>query len=101
MKINLKLTLEEIAEGVEKTIKVKSYKNCTKCEGTGAKSKSGYSKCSHCNGTGEIRQATRSIFGQFINVTMCNFAAAKEGSLRKNVMNAEVKEELNPNQLSK
>ncbi|MBK9405107.1 MAG: molecular chaperone DnaJ [Ignavibacteria bacterium] len=82
MKINLKLTLEEIAEGVEKTIKVKSYKNCTKCEGTGAKSKSGYSKCSHCNGTGEIRQATRSIFGQFINVTMCNFCGG-EGRIIK------------------
>ncbi|MCY7360730.1 MAG: molecular chaperone DnaJ, partial [Ignavibacteria bacterium] len=73
LKINLKLTLEEIAEGVEKTLKVKKYKVCSKCEGSGAKSKSGFSKCSHCNGSGEIRQATRSIFGQFINVTMCNY----------------------------
>lgn len=82
MKINLKLTLEEIAEGVEKTIKVKKLKTCTKCEGSGAKSKSGYSKCSHCNGTGEIRQATRSIFGQFINVSMCNYCGG-EGRIIK------------------
>ncbi|MBS1552215.1 MAG: molecular chaperone DnaJ [Bacteroidetes bacterium] len=82
MKINLKLTLEEIAEGVEKTIKVKKLKNCSKCEGSGAKSKSGYSKCSHCNGTGEIRQATRSIFGQFINVSMCNYCGG-EGRIIK------------------
>lgn len=82
MKINLKLTLEEIAEGVEKTIKVKKLKTCGSCEGTGAKSKSGYAKCTHCNGTGEIRQATRSIFGQFINVSMCNFCGG-EGRIIK------------------
>lgn len=72
MKISLKLTLEEIAEGVEKTLKVKRYKVCSKCSGSGAKSQGGYSKCSQCNGTGEIRQVSRSIFGQFVNVTMCS-----------------------------
>jgi molecular chaperone DnaJ len=72
LRINIKLTLEEIAEGVEKTIKVKKYKTCTKCEGSGAKANSGHTKCSNCNGTGEIRQVTRSMFGQFVNVTMCN-----------------------------
>jgi molecular chaperone DnaJ len=73
LRINLKLSLEEIADGAEKTLKIKKYKVCSTCEGKGAKSQSGYSKCSHCNGTGEIRQATRSIFGQFINVSMCSF----------------------------
>lgn len=71
MRINLKLTLEEIAEGTDKTLKVKKYKLCSTCSGTGAKSNNGYSKCSQCNGSGEIRQVSRSIFGQFINVTMC------------------------------
>ncbi|MBL8007447.1 MAG: molecular chaperone DnaJ [Ignavibacteria bacterium] len=73
LKINLKLTMEEIAEGVDKTIKVKKYKVCSECEGSGAKSQNGFSRCTHCNGSGEIRQATRSIFGQFINVTVCNY----------------------------
>lgn len=72
LKITIKMTLEEIAEGVEKTIKVKKYKTCTKCEATGAKAHSGHTKCTNCNGTGEIRQVTRSMFGQFVNVTMCN-----------------------------
>lgn len=71
LKISLKMTLEEIAEGVEKTLKVKRYKACTVCSGSGAKSQSGFSKCPQCSGTGEIRQVSRSIFGQFINVTMC------------------------------
>lgn len=72
LKINLKLTLEEIADGVEKTIKVKKFKTCDTCRGSGAKGESGYTKCTHCNGSGEVRQVSRSIFGQFVNVTMCN-----------------------------
>lgn len=72
LKISLKLTLEEIADGIEKTLKVRKYKPCKTCGGTGAKSGSGYTTCTYCNGTGEIRQATRSIFGQFINVSECH-----------------------------
>jgi molecular chaperone DnaJ len=71
LRINLKLTLEEIAEGVEKEIKVKKNKRCAKCEGSGASSYNGYESCKHCNGSGEIRHVSRSMFGQFINVTEC------------------------------
>jgi len=71
LKMPLKLTLADIADGVEKTIKVKKYKECVECNGTGAKSESGYSSCLNCNGTGEVRQVSRSIFGQFVNVREC------------------------------
>jgi molecular chaperone DnaJ len=71
LKVSVKLTLEEIAEGVEKTIKFKKYITCTECDGTGAKKGSGYINCSSCSGTGEIRQVSRSIFGQFVNVAVC------------------------------
>ena len=37
LRIKLKLDLEEIANGVEKKIKVKRYVACTPCSGTGAK----------------------------------------------------------------
>lgn len=71
LKVTVKLTLEEIAEGVEKTLKVKRYKTCTSCQGTGAKPGSGYKTCTYCSGTGEIRQVSRSMFGQFVNVSIC------------------------------
>ena len=86
MKVSLKLTLEEIAEGVDKTLKVKRYKVCTECSGSGAKSQSGFAKCSHCSGTGEIRQVSRSIFGQFVNVTMCSYCNG-EGRIIKDKCN--------------
>lgn len=70
LRISVKLTLEEIADGVEKTLKVKKYKSCDTCEGTGAKDHS-FENCSNCNGTGEVRNVTRSILGQFVNISAC------------------------------
>lgn len=72
MKITLKMTYEEIADGTEKVIKIKKLKTCKSCNGTGAKSSSGYVNCSVCNGTGELKQVSRSIFGQFVNVSECH-----------------------------
>jgi len=71
IKISLKLNLSEIAEGVEKTLKIKKQKTCGACNGTGAKAGSGYTTCSYCNGTGQIKQVSRSFFGQFVNVSEC------------------------------
>ncbi len=71
LKIRLPLTLEEIASGVEKTVKVKKMIPCADCRGQGANSSSGIITCSQCNGTGELRQTTRSVFGQFINIVPC------------------------------
>ncbi len=71
LRVKIKLTLEEIAKGVSKKIKIKRYKKCSSCGGTGAEG-SGYRTCPVCNGTGEIRQVSRSVFGQFVNITTCN-----------------------------
>ncbi len=71
LQIRLKLTLEEIAAGVEKKIKVKKYVTCQACKGTGARGGTGVKTCPVCHGTGEVRQVSRSIFGQFVNITAC------------------------------
>ncbi len=72
LKITLKLTLEEIAAGTTKKVKIKKHNKCTTCNGTGAKSSSAFKTCSVCSGTGEVRQVSRSIFGQFVNIAPCN-----------------------------
>ncbi|MBM4161744.1 MAG: molecular chaperone DnaJ [Ignavibacteria bacterium] len=71
LKVKLQLTLEEISTGVEKKIKVRKQKKCDVCNGTGAKAGAGSSTCSQCDGTGELRQVSRSMFGQFVNITTC------------------------------
>lgn len=72
LKIRLKLTLEEIASGVEKKLKVKKWKTCETCKGSGAKSSSSRINCPVCQGTGELRQVSRSVFGQFVNISTCH-----------------------------
>jgi len=72
LKITLKLTLEEIAAGTTKKVKIKKFNKCATCNGTGAKNSASFKTCSVCNGTGEVRQVSRSIFGQFVNIAPCN-----------------------------
>lgn len=72
LKLRLSLSLEEIAMGVEKKIKIKKWKVCETCHGSGAKSSSAKTSCPQCGGTGELRQVSRSVFGQFVNITACN-----------------------------
>ncbi|MBS1910380.1 MAG: molecular chaperone DnaJ [Bacteroidetes bacterium] len=72
LKIRLPLTLEEIASGIEKTIIIKKMVNCSDCGGRGTPTPEGVIACTVCGGSGEVRQITRSIFGQMINVAPCS-----------------------------
>lgn len=83
LQIKLELTLEEIATGTTKKIKLKRYIKCQTCDGSGLKKGSSPENCPLCRGTGEIRQASRTIFGQFINVTTCSECGG-EGRVIKN-----------------
>lgn len=65
------LTLEEISTGVAKKIRIKKQIKCATCNGSGAKAGSSPTTCPECKGSGEIRNVSRSIFGQFVNITTC------------------------------
>jgi molecular chaperone DnaJ len=54
LQIHLKLTLEEIAQGVKKKVKIKSYIVCPECNGRGASSGSSLTTCPMCHGRGEM-----------------------------------------------
>ncbi len=82
LKITLKLTLEEIAAGAEKKLKIKRYHVCSSCNGAGAKSSSSRITCPVCSGAGEIRQVSRSVFGQFVNISTCANCGG-EGKINK------------------
>jgi len=72
LRIKLPLSLEDIAEGTEKKIKVRKFISCDTCEGRGVENPdSGFESCSTCQGVGEVRQVSRSVFGQFVNVQPC------------------------------
>ncbi len=71
LKLTLKLTLEEISRGTTKKVKIKKYNKCDVCRGSGARNSGSFKTCSVCSGSGEMRQVSRSIFGQFVNITTC------------------------------
>jgi molecular chaperone DnaJ len=83
LQVRLALRLGEIAKGVSKKIKVTKLVPCSKCEGSGSNEGSGKETCPTCHGTGEVRQASRSLFGQFINISTCSKCGG-EGSIIKN-----------------
>jgi len=72
LRVTLKLTLEEIATGTTKKIKVRKQVRCNECNGTGSEKGSSLKPCTVCNGSGEVKTISRSVFGQFVNITTCN-----------------------------
>jgi molecular chaperone DnaJ len=71
IRVSIDLTLSEVANGVSRTIKLKTLEQCKHCEGTGAEPGTSPTTCSTCAGSGEVRRAARSMFGQFVSVSPC------------------------------
>ncbi len=71
LRVKVKLTLEEIANGVNKKIKVKKQVSCDTCDGTGAKDSTSVSTCSTCRGSGYVRQVRSTFLGQMQTTTAC------------------------------
>jgi molecular chaperone DnaJ len=72
LRIKVKLTLEEIAKGTEKKIKVNKQVSCQTCGGSGAQAGTGaFSTCSTCKGSGQVRRVTNSFLGQMQTITTC------------------------------
>ena len=70
LRVTLALTLEEVATGVEKKVRLARRAACQTCQGSGSEDGK-VTPCTTCGGTGEIRRVARSIFGQVMNVSVC------------------------------
>lgn len=71
LRVKVKLTLEEVATGVEKKIKVKKYVADEHCHGTGAKDGKSYSTCTTCHGTGQVTRVQQTILGAMQTTSTC------------------------------
>ncbi|ACE06335.1 hypothetical protein Aasi_0979 [Candidatus Amoebophilus asiaticus 5a2] len=72
LRIKLKLTLQEIASGVEKKIKIKRYITCQTCGGNGAQNGTELSTCNTCKGTGEVHRVANTLLGQVVTHSTCS-----------------------------
>src|SRR5437660_10724552 len=71
LRYDLTITFEEAVFGCQKEIELPRWETCPNCRGSGAQPGTSTARCSSCQGTGEIRRVQQSIFGQFVNVTVC------------------------------
>ncbi len=71
IRIKVALTLEEIASGIEKKVKVTKDNKCSNCDGSGAEGKSGHSTCTTCNGSGQVSRVTNTFLGQMQTASTC------------------------------
>jgi molecular chaperone DnaJ len=62
LRIKLKLSLEEVAKGIKKTIKLNKLVNS---------SETSHSTCSTCRGTGQVSRITNTILGQMQTTSTC------------------------------
>ncbi len=71
LRIKLKLSLEEVANGTERKVKVKRYVSCQACGGNGAKNGTALRICRTCNGTGQVRRVVNTMLGQMVSASTC------------------------------
>jgi molecular chaperone DnaJ len=84
LRIKVALSLEEIASGVKKKIKVKKYVNCTTCGGSGAKDSSSVQTCQTCRGAGYVRQVKNTFLGQMQTTVTCPTCSGSGQSVTAN-----------------
>lgn len=80
LRIKLKLNFAEIANGVNKQVKVKKHVTCNSCDGSGAKDKSSIQTCTTCHGSGQVKRVQNTFLGQMQTVTTCPTCSG-EGTL--------------------
>ncbi|OJU49642.1 MAG: molecular chaperone DnaJ [Bacteroidales bacterium 45-6] len=83
LRVKVKLTLKEVAQGVEKKIKVNKYVSCSHCKGTGAENGTAYTTCNTCHGSGTVNRVANTIFGQMQTQTTCPTCQGEGTSITK------------------
>ena len=83
IRVRVKLTLEEIAKGVEKEISIEKNVPCSDCSGKGARNSSDIKTCPACKGTGQVQRVVNSFLGQTVTYSTCQQCAG-EGKIISN-----------------
>ena len=80
LRIKVKLTLEEIANGVEKKVKVKRKKQAPGVS---------YKTCPTCNGQGQVMRVTNTILGRMQSASTCPTCSGSGQIIEKKPSNAD------------
>lgn len=83
LRVKVRLSLKEVATGVEKKFKLKKYVPCSHCHGTGAEGDGATETCSTCHGTGSVIRKQQTILGTMQTRSVCPTCNG-EGKIIKN-----------------
>ena len=70
--VEVEVELAEVATGVRREVTYDVVAPCEHCHGNGAEPGTPITTCETCGGAGELRQVTRTPFGQMVRATACN-----------------------------
>ena len=75
LRINIKVTLKDIASSAKKKVRLSHYKSCSKCNGSGARDSSSIEKCSKCNGSGYVTNVIKTFIGHMSSKSVCSYCS--------------------------
>jgi molecular chaperone DnaJ len=68
----LEIALAEVVSGTTREIRFDAVTTCDHCLGNGAEPGTPIRACDRCDGTGQLRQVSRSAFGQVVRAMPCD-----------------------------
>jgi len=71
LQAHVRLSLQEVALGTTKKLKLRHQVRCRACGGSGARDGASPSVCRQCGGRGQVQRVARSILGNMLTVTDC------------------------------
>jgi len=71
LRVKVQISLNDVATGVEKKLKVNKLVACSHCGGSGAKDSSSIKTCATCGGSGIVTQVQRTILGSMQTQSYC------------------------------
>lgn len=83
LEMSLRVSLLEAANGVTHTLEVPRWEACGTCSGSGAKAGTSPETCATCGGRGQVEQVQRTLFGQFVSVTVCPNCQGRGKTIRE------------------
>ena len=72
LRVRVKVTLADVAHGVEKKLKIPRMVSCSACRGTGAKNGTAQETCPTCHGSGVEVVTRRTMFGVMQQQSHCH-----------------------------
>jgi len=68
----VEVSLDEVLTGTTREVRFDAVSACDRCRGNGAEPGTPIRTCDRCGGSGQLRQVSRTVFGQMVRTGMCS-----------------------------